>query len=350
MSVRRPPSCLRRALAGLALMLLAVPALAAPLEVPLPADGELLRSQDTPLATLLLPTGPASGDSVPSRAVEGEIFRRSWRFTGDLSPLQLLAPIRDELEKQGFEEIFACTARACGGFDFRFGIEVIPAPDMVVNLSDYDFYAAEQPKSGTAVSLLVSRSGGATYVQLLERHAPPAPGALSVMPEGRPTNEAAETAQEGGEEAAPELASGVSQSLLADALEKGGALSTGAIADLMVLQGHAPLLDLEFESGSAQMGAGPFDSLQQLARFLRENASATILLVGHTDSVGSLEGNIALSRRRAASVRERLIQGYDIAGARIEVAGAGYMAPLAPNTTQAGRETNRRVEAVLVTP
>jgi len=328
----------------------ATSATASPITVPLPAGEELLREQETQLDTLLLPVGPVAGDDVPVRALEGRIYRRSWRLNGDWSALQVLAPIRKALTERGFEEVFACTAAACGGFGFRFGIEVIPAPDMAVNLSDYEFLAAQHPESGVAVSLLVSRSAGSIYVQLLERHDPEQLLRPLAPPEGvgapSGTDEAATPTSLGEETATP---SGP-QALLADAITKGGRLSTGAIADLIVLQGHVPLLDLEFASGSTRMGDGPFDSLRQLAAFLTERENATILLVGHTDTVGGLDSNIALSRRRAASVRERLISRYDIAGDRIQVAGAGFMAPLAPNTTEAGRETNRRVEAVLVRP
>jgi len=335
---------------ALTLCALAHPAQAAPVAVPLPAGKELLRQQETPLATLLLPTGPVAGDDVPARALEGRIYRRSWRINGDQSPLQVLAPIRDALEAQGFEEVYACTAQACGGFGFRFGIEVIPAPDMAVNLSDYEFYAAQHPQTKAAVSLLASRSGGSIYVQMLERHDP-----AHTRPLSPPPASVAEATEANGDEApadstTTEPPDGGAQALLAAAIEKGGSLTTGAIADLLLLQGHAPLLDLEFASGSTRMGEGPFDTLRQVGEFMSENTSATILLVGHTDTVGGLDSNIALSRRRAASVRERLISRYGIAGRRIRVAGAGFMAPLAPNSTAVGRETNRRVEAVLVTP
>lgn len=335
------------------LWLFCVPmAQAAALEIPLPEGHEVLREQETPLATLLLPTGPVVGDVVPSRTLEGRIYRRSWRITGDWSALQVLAPIRSALEEKGFQEVYACTARACGGFAFRFGIEVIPAPDMTVNLSDYEFYAAEQPETGVVVSLLVSRTGGAIHLQVLERHAaeetlrPPIalPDPLAPMAEEDVSVPAPPTVPPEGFSVLPEA------QLLVDAITKGGTLSTGAVADLLTLQGHAPLLDLEFSSGSTRMGAGPFDTLRQLSAFLDEHPSATILLVGHTDTVGSLSANIGLSQRRAASVRERLMTRYGIAGSRITVAGAGFMAPLAPNTTNAGREINRRVEAVLVTP
>ena len=60
--------------------------------------------------------------------------------------------------------------------------------------------------------------------------------------------------------------------------------------------------DLEFESGSANLGPGPFLSLTKLADYLNTTPDARIVLVGHTDAVGSLAGNMDLSAKRARRV------------------------------------------------
>ena len=72
------------------------------------------------------------------------------------------------------------------------------------------------------------------------------------------------------------------------------------------------------------------------------------MLVGHTDTVGSLDANIALSRRRAEAVRARLVEAHGVDGARIDARGVGYLAPAVANDSDEGREANRRVEAVLL--
>ena len=96
------------------------------------------------------------------------------------------------------------------------------------------------------------------------------------------------------------------------------------------------------------LGEGPFPSLDQLASFLNSRPSVRIALVGHTDSVGSLDGNIALSRKRAQSVRRRLVDKFKIDPSRLEAQGMGYLAPVASNLAEAGRDANRRVEAILL--
>jgi OOP family OmpA-OmpF porin len=76
----------------------------------------------------------------------------------------------------------------------------------------------------------------------------------------------------------------------------------------------------------------------------------TISIVGHTDSSGGLDGNIAISRQRAAAVIKRLVVDFGAPRARLTAAGMGYLAPIASNLTQEGREANRRVEAVVTGP
>jgi OOP family OmpA-OmpF porin len=70
------------------------------------------------------------------------------------------------------------------------------------------------------------------------------------------------------------------------------------------------------------------------------------VIVGHSDNQGSLEANIALSKRRAEAVRTALIT-RGVAAERLEAHGVGYLAPVSTNLTEAGRTLNRRVELVL---
>ncbi len=94
-------------------------------------------------------------------------------------------------------------------------------------------------------------------------------------------------------------------------------------------------------------GAGDFASLTGLAAYLAANPDARVTIVGHTDATGALDGNVVLSRRRAQSVVDRLVQDYGVAAGRLSAEGAGYLAPRASNLTEAGRAENRRVEAIL---
>jgi outer membrane protein OmpA-like peptidoglycan-associated protein len=70
-------------------------------------------------------------------------------------------------------------------------------------------------------------------------------------------------------------------------------------------------------------------------------------LTGHTDSTGTDAVNLALSRRRAESVRQWLVAGGIDTG-RLATEGRGAGEPIADNATEAGRSLNRRVQAVRV--
>jgi OOP family OmpA-OmpF porin len=85
-----------------------------------------------------------------------------------------------------------------------------------------------------------------------------------------------------------------------------------------------------------------------LAQFLKANTGLRVALVGHTDAVGSLDSNIALSKARAQSVAQVLIRDYSIPQSQVEAEGMGYLAPVASNLARQGREANRRVEVVLL--
>jgi OOP family OmpA-OmpF porin len=111
--------------------------------------------------------------------------------------------------------------------------------------------------------------------------------------------------------------------------------------------GHVVLADLDFASGSASLGDGPVQSLDVIVAYLNANPTRQITFVGHTDATGSLEANIALSRRRAEAARA-YVSARGVSNAQVAADGVGFLSPRATNLTVAGRETNRRVEAVLI--
>lgn len=290
----------------------------------LPGNARQLSDRVSPLDSFALPLGPFAAGNVPTRLFEGRVERQSWRLDGaTTTTLQILAPLRAQITAAGYDIVFDCHDLACGGFDFRFGIEVIAAPDMHVDIHDFRFLAAIRGDD-EALGLLISRVGSSAYVQVVQS-APPEQERLLIAPRNGPD---------------PQIAPGKS------GWQSGG--QPGKVAEELLTQGHVILGDLVFATGAAQLGDGPFTSLQQLAGFLKANPGHRMALVGHTDNVGSLTGNIALSRNRAAEVRARMIGIHGIAGERIKAEGMGYLAPVASNLTPQGREANRRVEAILL--
>jgi outer membrane protein OmpA-like peptidoglycan-associated protein len=87
-------------------------------------------------------------------------------------------------------------------------------------------------------------------------------------------------------------------------------------------------------------------NLRELAKSLSKYPNSNLLIAGHTDSVGTDAYNQQLSERRAAAAAAYLVsQGVD--RARIITRGLGEAEPVEPNTTEAGRQQNRRVEVAI---
>lgn len=104
--------------------------------------------------------------------------------------------------------------------------------------------------------------------------------------------------------------------------------------------------NITFATNSADISSSFYAPLNNLAGSFKQFDRNVIEIVGHTDSVGSRQTNMALSQRRAQSVANYLTsQGVD--PSRITVRGAGPDQPIASNSTDAGRQQNRRVEVNL---
>ncbi|MBU2983033.1 OmpA family protein [Lentibacter algarum] len=305
---------------GLLLGVLAsAPARSADLALPLNASPTHESSRAS--ATYIAPIAPYAEGLLPAFEISGRVTKQAFRVdTQGVTPQQLLAPVEDSLAEAGFEFLFKCEDRFCGGFDFRFATDVITAPDMFVDLFDYTFLTAKRD-AGEYITVLTSRDATAGYIQIIQ-----------VTPEGATLLSTEKSADIKAETTTPITRPG----------------QNGSLAEQLETVGRSVLTGLAFNTGSSDLGEAEFASLKDLAAYLSENPTRKVALVGHTDSVGSLSGNITLSKRRAASVRQRLISAYNIAGARMEAEGMGYLSPLTSNLTEDGREENRRVEVILL--
>ncbi len=109
---------------------------------------------------------------------------------------------------------------------------------------------------------------------------------------------------------------------------------------------------VSFESGilypfnSSNVLPAGRENLRKLAASLNRYPGSEVLIVGHTDSVGSDSYNMQLSQQRADAARAFLVQ-QGIPSNRIRTAGRGETEPIASNETEAGRSQNRRVEVAI---
>lgn len=266
-----------------------------------------------------LPTAPFVEGPGEGVIAEGQVHQQSWKLgSGALTTMQILAPLRAQLADAGFETLYECEARVCGGFDFRYQIEVLPEPDMHVNLGDFRYLAAQRQGDAAPeyVGLIVSRSANAGFVQLTSIGATSATPNITSSTKAPPARTAASTA--------------------------------GPVGTQLELAGHATLDDLSFKTGSSELGSEQFASLANLATYLAARPDRQVMLVGHTDAEGALDSNIALSRRRAAAVLKQLVYTHGVSPAQVSADGVGYLSPRASNLTDEGRTKNRRVEVILV--
>lgn len=107
-------------------------------------------------------------------------------------------------------------------------------------------------------------------------------------------------------------------------------------------------LMVNFDYDKSDVKSEYFDEIQEVTDFMKQYSDVVIELEGHTDSRGDDAYNQGLSERRAAAVRQVMIDRFDISRARITSSGLGESQPVATNDTNAGRADNRRVMTVII--
>ena len=220
---------------------------------------------------------------------------------------QMLKPIINDLKNRQFGIELYCKTQVCGGFNFRKNLETFKPPLMFINVANYSVATAK--KNNTAVSLVASKLGTTIYLQV--------------------------------------VSIGINES---DLIQPDIKSEINRFSSTLINEGAIVLDDLTYRSGSSTLGDGPFNSLLELAKFLKSTPTASIILVGHSDSTGELSQNIELSKNRAQAVANRLIKNHSIEQSRISAQGIGFLSPKTNNSTEKSRKKNRRVEAVLILP
>jgi OOP family OmpA-OmpF porin len=289
------------------------------------------------LAGPLTPSKASSGPNlVPSKVqrVEGQYTRLVYVGPEGRSPLEVVRNYEQELTKAGFTLVYQCAGTECGG--------------SVADLTDRTLYTMENrlanyppPHSGRAPGqvteyafssasdgrlLVAKRTGGAgdgwisVYV---------ATGGFSMHKEtlGRPV-------------------------ILVDLVERLGmeskmvTIDASAMAKGIASDGHVALYGILFDTDKTDIKPESAATIAEIAKFLKQDASVKLYVVGHTDNVGIYDYNMGLSQRRAAAVVAELTAKHGIPAARLKPAGSGPLSPVAPNETEDGRAKNRRVELV----
>lgn len=293
---------------------------------PVPPEARQTARIDDETGQYSVATGPATLDTPPATLdIDGSRSRVSLVLNdSDLSTFDVARQIETNIEAGGWTVVFSCAQPDCGGYDFRKSRDVIPLPDMFVDLGQFNYLSARPPEDTTkAVEILVSRYGSDIYVQTSQIAGKPPP----VAPVRRPS---ADTNTDTGP------------------TQPSAHVMQGGIGDLLQRDGRIMIDGLQFAEGSTEVDASGSPTIRSLADWLNADRSRRIAVVGHSDWNGSYDANRAVSRARAQSVANLLNSDFGVQTSQMEIHGAAYLAPLAGNTTEADRNRNRRVEAVLL--
>lgn len=299
--------------------------------VPLPPGGYITRDEFTDFAVLDLPASRMErGEDQERLVVEGAHTRKEYTIDGlETASLRLYRTYLQHFENAGFEIIFS-------------GIG-----DNLADRRSADFLVrselAATPGTGSEAAYILARSPDGTQViafSVYDRQ-----GARRMMVnvvdiEDMETLELipVETAPEPEPEPVAE-AMGEVPAAAQDATE----LESGLLAD-----GRVVVNAILFEFDRAEILPESADALETVAGLMQERPELRLLVVGHTDGVGSFDYNLRLSLDRASAVVAWLHDRHGIPADRLRPAGAGPMSPITTNRTEAGRALNRRVELVEV--
>lgn len=235
-----------------------------------------------------------------SKALEGKLTRIAYTNPRDRSTLEIFRNYRQALTDAGAEILYECELDACGP---AFARSAWARFNGLFAASDGDprYLAARVAKGDVQAYVAVLVGKQRTQVDVVEVKAMDT-GLVAVDP-----------------------------SALARDLEK-----TGSVR----------IYGIYFDVDKADIRTESKPALDAIAALLKAQPALSIFVVGHTDSTGALDHNLQLSTARARAVVAALTKDYGAAAARLDPRGVGPLAPVAPNTTDEGRQLNRRVELV----
>jgi outer membrane protein OmpA-like peptidoglycan-associated protein len=263
------------------------------------------RAIHTDSETFALPVAPTAADKTPL-SLNGDLWRHSYTIK-DVSTLKIYENYKQALSKAGFTVLSKCELDECGNEKYvtDLGEKISP------NHSVYNYYR----KPYYIVAKKVS-DGSDIYAAFFI-------GAYE--------------SEVGVQQVILQTKGMVNNLIKVDA----DSLKSQIDAD-----GKALIYGIYFDTGKAAVKPESKPTLDAIAQLLNKNKDLMLYVVGHTDDTGAGAANLDLSRQRAAAVVAELVNVYKIPAARLQAQGVGPYAPASNNTSEAGKQKNRRVELV----
>ncbi len=258
-------------------------------------------------------SGGIENNIASTTILEGRVTMITYRSPPERTTLEVFRNYENALSEEGFETIFTCKNKECGGRKFSHAI---------VPKKNYN-RLGESYKDQRYLAAKLSNNEGEFYVSLYV-------GMASV----------------GG---GVDFKRAITQLhvIEVEAMQENMVIvDADAMAKGIGEEGRIALYGILFDHDSATIKPESKETLDQISTLLSDNPKMEIVIVGHTDNQGTLEYNLDLSKRRAEAVKAALVQDYSIDANRLSSWGVGYLSPIATNRNDAGRSKNRRVELV----
>jgi OOP family OmpA-OmpF porin len=106
-------------------------------------------------------------------------------------------------------------------------------------------------------------------------------------------------------------------------------------------------LNIEYDINNADIRLQYHDEVAKVGDFMKKYPSTSAVIEGYADEVGNADYNLRLSQRRAENVVKYLEEKFGIAPSRLSAKGYGKAKPVADNSSDAGRQKNRRIDAII---
>jgi len=263
--------------------------------------------------------------------VEGAHTTLYYKLPGDTSTLEAIRQYQEDLKPGGFATLFtAANDELDDGYN-RFVSEIFPAAKKTEGLGYlHEFNHDEQRYAALKAT---GSNGGDTYVTLY----------AFVIRDDSTGFDALKKAHD--------LKKG-NTIVRVDVLETKAmearmtVVKAAEIEDTITKNGRIAIYGVYFDTDKSEIKDESAESLKEMASAIKSAGGKKFMIVGHTDNQGDFGHNQTLSQKRAAAVTSALTSKYGVPSGNVIPVGVGMAAPVAPNTDDAGRAKNRRVEIV----
>ena len=243
-------------------------------------------------------TGIPGNKEFDSIVLEGKVSKYKYKNPEDRSKLEIMKNYEDALLAAGAEEIFSCAGKECGNYPGYVWRNYNGLDPRTVDRR-YKAFKLNTDDITAYVAIMVNEQFH--FVHVIE---------------------------------VKEMESG-----LVD-------VDITKLTKSIDTKGSVSIYGIYFDTGKADLKPESKPALDQIAELMKVRPDLSIYVVGHTDSDGTLDLNMNLSKARANLVVEELVSVYSIEPSRVKPYGVGPLSPVESNDTDQGKSKNRRVELV----